>query len=174
MNSKIVLDENKEYEFDFTKCEYVLEFHDLANKLRLNDVDFITEIDNQVIFLEYRNSNIEGAVKPDAMLRKIKENPQKFYENIAKKYYDSLLMLWSCKGNENDKPIVYVFLVEDKLIDEKIRKKLKIKIANQLPLKIKEHVKRELLSKFEVYNLKEWNREFEKIEIRKVEVQGEN
>lgn len=50
MDSKIVLDENKEYEFDFSKCEYVLEFHDLANKLKLNDVDFITEINDQVIF----------------------------------------------------------------------------------------------------------------------------
>lgn len=168
MNSKIVLDENKEYEFDFSKCEYVLEFHDLANKLKLNDVDFITEINNQVIFLEYKNSNIEGAVKPDAMFRKIKEKPEMFYANIAKKYYDSLLMLWSCKGNEKDKPIAYIFLIEDKLIDEKIRKKLKLKIGKKLPLKVKDDVKRELLSKFEVYNLKEWQREFEKIEIRKV------
>ena len=138
--------------------------------MRLNDVDFITEIDDQVIFLEYKNSNIDGAVKPEAMFNKIKEDPQKFYENIAKKYYDSLFMFWSCKGNEKDKPIAYVFLVEDKLIDEKIRKKLKLKIGKQLPLKIKEDVKRELLSKFEVYNLKEWNREFEKIEIRKIKV----
>lgn len=168
MDSKIVLDENKEYEFDFSKCEYVLEFHDLANKLKLNDVDFITEINDQVIFLEYKNSNIEGAVKPDAMFRKIKEKPEKFYANIAKKYYDSLLMLWSCKGNEKDKPIAYIFLIEDKLIDEKIRKKLKLKIGKQLPLKVKDDVKRELLSKFEVYNLKEWQREFEKVEIRKV------
>ena len=168
MNSKIVLDENKEYEFDFSKCEYVLEFHDLANKLKLNDVDFITQIDDQVIFLEYKNSNIEGAVKPDAMFRKIIDNPEKFYANIAKKYYDSLFMLWSCKGNEKDKPIAYIFLVEDKLIDEKIRKKLKLKIGKQLPLKVKDDVKRELISKFEVYNLKEWKKEFEKIEIRKV------
>lgn len=118
--------------------------------------------------MKYKNSNIEGAVKPDVMFRKIKEKSEKFYANIAKKYYDSLLMFWSCKENEKDKPIAYIFLIEDKLIDEKIRKKLKLKIGKQLLLKVKDDVKRELLSKFEVYNLKEWQQEFEKIEIRKV------
>lgn len=169
MSNQVVIDENKEYEFDFSKYEYVLEFHDLANRLKLNDVDFITENDNEVIFIEYKNSNIKEAEKPDAMFKKIKDDPQKFYENIAKKYYDSLFMLWSCRGNEKDKPIVYVFLIEDKLIDEKIRKKLKLKIGNQLPLKVKEGIKRELISRFEVCNLKEFKSNFEEINIRKVE-----
>jgi hypothetical protein len=30
MTSKILLDENKQYRFNFSNCEYVLEFHDLA------------------------------------------------------------------------------------------------------------------------------------------------
>lgn len=170
MTSKILLDENKQYRFDFSNCEYVLEFHDLANKSKLNDVDFITELNDEVLFIEYKNSNIPDAVNPDAMFRKIKEKPEKFYSNIAKKYYDSLLILWACKGNEKDKPISYIFLVEDKLIDKKIRKKLKLKIGNQLPFNLKgENIVREVLSRFEVYNLKEWESEFSNIKIMPVE-----
>lgn len=168
MNSKVVLDENKSCTFDFSKCDYILELHDLANKLKLNDVDFITEYKDEIIFIEYKNSNIEGAVKPDAMYNKIKGDPSKFYSNIAKKYYDSLFILWAQNGNEKDKKIVYVLLIEDKLIDEKMRKQLKLKIGRQLPLRIKEEVKRELLSEFEVYSIKEWKAKFKDIEIKKV------
>ncbi|MGL5753740.1 MAG: hypothetical protein ACRCYC_00230 [Paraclostridium sp.] len=170
MESKIVLDENGMYKFDFSNCEYVLEFHDLANKSKLNDVDFITELNNEVLFIEYKNSNIPNAVRPEAMLKKIIEKPEKFYASIAKKYYDSLLVLWSCRGNEKDKPISYIFLIEDKLIDEVMRKKLKAKIKNQLPFNLKgDQILREVISKFEVYNLKEWNREFPHIKITPVE-----
>lgn len=170
MTQKILLDENKQYKFDFSKCEYVLEFHDLANKSKLNDVDFITEINDEVLFIEYKNSNIPNAVKPDVMFRKIKEKPEKFYANISKKYYDSLLILWSCKGNEKDKPISYIFLVEDKLIDKKIRKQLKLKIMKQLPFNLKgENVLREIISKFEVYNLQEWEEDYPNIKISAVE-----
>lgn len=42
MGLKILTDENNRYKFDFTKSKYVIEFHDLANKMKLNDVDFIT------------------------------------------------------------------------------------------------------------------------------------
>lgn len=170
MEDKILLDENKAYEFDFSDCEYVLEFHDLANKSNLNDVDFITEINDEVLFIEYKNSNIPNAVNPEAMFRKIKEKPEKFYANIVKKYYDSLFILWACKGNEKDKPISYIFLVQDKLIDKKIRKKLKLKIGNQLPLNLKgENILREVLSRFEVYNIEEWESKFPAIRIKAVE-----
>jgi hypothetical protein len=56
------------------------------------------------------------------------------------------------------------------LIDKKIRKKLKLKIGNQLPFNLKgENVVREVLSRFEVYNLKEWESEFSNIKIMSVE-----
>ena len=170
MDNKILLDENGVYKFDFSNCEYVLELHDLANRSKLNDVDFITELNDEVLFIEYKNANIPNAIKPDAMFRKIKENPEKFYSSIAKKYYDSLFILWACNGNKDDKKIAYILLIEDKKIDEVMRKKLKIKIKKQLPFNLKdENVVREILSRFEVYNLKEWNREFSDIKIFPVE-----
>lgn len=54
------------------------------------------------------------------------------------------------------------------VLDEKMRKQLKLKIGKQLPLRIKEEVKRELLSRFEVYNLTEWKEKFNDIEIKSI------
>lgn len=157
MKQKILLDENNQYKFDFSNCEYVWQINNLANKLKLKDVDFITEIDDEILFIEYKNSNIPNARRPEAMYQKIKSEPQKFYESISKKYYDSLLILWSCRGNEQDKSISYIFLVEDKLIDKSMRKRLHKKIIKQLPLNLEDDdIKREIISKFEVCNLKEW------------------
>lgn len=169
MEEKILVEENGIYEFDFSNCEYVLEFHDIANKSKLKDVDFVTEVHDEVLFIEYKNSNIPNAVRPDAMFKKIKENPEKFYSSIADKYYDSLFILWACDGNKENKKIAYIFLLEDKLIDEVMRKKLKIKIKKQLPFNLKgDKVVREILSRFEVYNLKEWESAFPNINIRPV------
>ena len=33
MELKILTDENNQFKFDFTNCKYVIELHDLANKM---------------------------------------------------------------------------------------------------------------------------------------------
>lgn len=166
MDNKVLLDENKRYEFDFSDLEYVWEMHDLTNNIMLSDVDFITETDNEVLFIEYKNANIEGAVNPNGMLEKIKG--EDFYKRIARKYYDSLLLFWARKGNEKELPITYVLLIEHPIIDIKLRKLLKIKISKQLPFNMTENqLIREIISKFEVYNLEEWREKFPQIKITK-------
>lgn len=87
MRNKVLLEENKKYKFDFSDLEYVWEMHDLTNNIMLSDVDFITETDKEVLFIEYKNASIEGAVNPNGMLEKIKG--EDFYKRIARKYYDS-------------------------------------------------------------------------------------
>ncbi|MCE5219782.1 MAG: hypothetical protein LLF98_00550 [Clostridium sp.] len=169
MESKIVTDENNQFKFDFTNCKYVMELHDLANKMKLNDVDFITEYNNNIIFLEYKNANIKDAVNPNAFVDKIKRDPEKFYKNIAKKYYDSLMMLWATGGNKDEFPIIYVLLIEAPIMDAKIRKQLRIKIGKQLPLNLKEDsIVREMLSKFEVLSIDEWKERFKEINIDEI------
>ena len=166
MKQNILLDENNQYKFDFSNCEYVLQINDLAKKFKLKDVDFITEINDEILFIEYKNSNIPNAKNPEAMYKKIKTDPQKFYESISKKYYDSLFILWSCGCYENDKSISYIFLVEDKLIDKSMRKRLYKKIVNQLPINLDDiSIKREIISRFEVYILREWELNYPNIEI---------
>ena len=57
-------------------------------------------IDNDtILFWDEPESNIKNAVNPNAFVDKIKKEPEKFYKNIAKKYYDSLMMFWAVGGN---------------------------------------------------------------------------
>lgn len=167
--AKIRTDENNQYNFDFTNCKYVIELHDLANKMKLNDVDFITEYNGNIIFLEYKNANIKNAVNPNAFIDKIKGDSEKFYKNIAKKYYDSLIMFWAAGGNKDEFPILYVLLIEAPIMDAKIRKQLRIKIGKQLPLNLQEDsIVREMLSKFEVLSIDEWKERYKEINIDEI------
>lgn len=169
MLNKILTDENNQYEFDFSNCKYVMELHDLANKMKLNDVDFITEYNDNIIFLEYKNANIKDAVNPNAFVDKIKREPEKFYKNIARKYYDSLMMFWATGGNKEEFPITYVLLIEAPIMDAKIRRQLRIKIGNQLPLNLQEDsIVREMLSKFEVLSIDEWKDRYKEINIDEI------
>ena len=169
MELKILTDENNQFKFDFTNCKYVIELHDLANKMKLNDVDFITEFNDNIIFLEYKNANIKNPVNPNAFVDKIKREPEKFYKNIAKKYYDSLMMFWATGGNKDEFPIICVLLIEAPIMDAKIRKQLRIKIGKQLPLNLKENsIVREMLSKFQVLSIDEWKEKFKEINIEEI------
>lgn len=166
-NPKILVEENGKYQFDFSALEYVLELHEMVTHTSLSDVDFITETAKEVVFIEYKNAAIEGAVNPDAMLKKIKQDT--FYQKIARKFYDSLLLFWACKGNEKELPIIYVLLIEHPILDKKMRRQLQLKIAKQLPFQLKsDKISREILSSFEVVDLREWKEHFPQIEIKAI------
>jgi len=72
MSDKVLFDENKQYRFDFSNLEYVKEPHNLMSDVMLSDVDFITETNKEVLFIEYKNARIEGAANLEAMFKKIK------------------------------------------------------------------------------------------------------
>lgn len=166
-NQKILIEENGKYQFDFSMLDYVWEMHDIVSHTTLSDVDFITETEIEVLFIEYKNANIENAVSPDALLKKIKH--ESFYHKIARKFYDSLLLFWACKGNEKELPIVYVLIIEHPLLDKKLRRQLKLKIEKQLPFQLNsDQITREIISRFEVVDLMEWKNHFPQIEIQAI------
>lgn len=166
-HEKVLVDENNKFQFDFSELAYVWEMHDVVRRTMLSDVDFITETENEVLFIEYKNANVEGAANPDGMLKKM--GHRDFYTKIARKFYDSLLLFWASDGNEKELPIVYVLIVEHPILDKKLRRQLKLKIMNQLPFKLaSEKIKREIISTFEVYNLEEWAERFPEIKISAV------
>ncbi len=169
MDDKILLDENKEYKFDFSKLNYVWDIHDMASQTTmLSDVDFITETEKEVLFIEYKNANIANAKNPDGMLKKA--STETFYKKIARKYYDSLLLFWACNGNLKQLPIVYVLLIEHPMMDKKIRKMLKEKINKQLPFNLKDsRIVYKIIADFDVCNLEEWKEKFPCISITPVE-----
>jgi len=165
MGDEILLDENKEYKFDFSRLNYVWDIHEMAAQTTmLSDVDFITQTDKEVLFIEYKNAKIASAKNPDGMLKKT--NTEEFYRKIARKYYDSLFLFWACNGNSQELPIVYVLLIEHPMIDKKIRKMLKEKIIKQLPFSLKnKRIIRTVITDFDVCNLDEWKEKFPQISI---------
>lgn len=168
MSSKILLEENKKYKFDFTNTNYVLELHQLANSLMVNDVDFITEVNGEILFIEYKNADIEDAVNPEAMFEKI--NTDKFINNISKKYYDSLLLFWGNGYDELESKIKYILIIQHPKIDLRVRKQLRNKLMGKLPMIRKnKQIMKGFISAFEVYNLNEWSENFNNIKISKVE-----
>lgn len=167
-SSKIRIEENGRFQFDFSALDYVWEFHDIVAKTALSDVDFITETDEEVLFIEYKNANIKNAVNPEAMLQKIKH--ETFYHKIARKFYDSLLLFWARNGNEKNLPIVYVLIIEHPILDKKLRRQLKLKIEKQLPFRLNDPlIKKQVISNFEVMDLKECTERIPKVRISEVE-----
>ncbi|WP_242842376.1 hypothetical protein [Clostridium tyrobutyricum] len=61
-------------------------------------------------------------------------------------------------------------MIEHPEIDGKIRKKLRNKIIKQLPFGLSkdEHIKREMLSKFKVFNIEEWHLNYPKFVITEI------
>lgn len=68
IEKKVLVEENGRYQFDFSALGYVWEMHEIVTHTTLSDVDFITETESEVLFIEYKNANIKGAANPDAML----------------------------------------------------------------------------------------------------------
>ncbi|ERK29732.1 hypothetical protein [Clostridium intestinale] len=170
---KIFQDENKNYSFDFTDAEEVLEPHNISQKTTmLADVDFVLDTKDKIIFLEYKNASTKNANNPSAFKEKIlgKDNKAKFYENISKKFYSSLFIIWACNKNDEEKDIEYLLLIEHPEIDGKIRRILRNKIAKQLPFKLlaEKEVKRKILSEFKVINIEEWHSIYPEFKITEI------
>ncbi|MBZ9623255.1 hypothetical protein G9F71_010355 [Clostridium sp. FP2] len=157
---KYYIDENEKYRFEFADFS-VYEYHELAQETTiLSDVDFVIDMEDKLLLVEYKNADVEGVVNTNRFLEKIKT--QEFYAIIAKKYYNTLFLHWACERNKNEVPIEYVLLIEHPAIDGKFRKQLRGKIYKQLPFKLttKPEIKKAIFTKFEVLNLEEWRQKF--------------
>lgn len=171
MKNTILIDENKQYSFDFSKIESVWEIHKITNKINLSDVDFIAKTDKEILFIEYKNANIKEASKPSELHENLKGD--KKINQLVKKYYDSLLVFWAF-NNKSELPIRYIFLVEGPLIDAKFRKKIKFNLMNRLPFKLEnEEDTAKFISSLEVYNLEEFKINIPNIIITPI-VEGED
>ena len=166
--SKVLVEENGVYQFDFSAAEYVIELHETIKQLPLSDVDFIAKLGQEILFIEYKNANVVGAAKPDAMLTKIKSGD--FYQKIARKFYDSLLLFWAEQGQEPDLAIRYILLIEAPLIDKRLLRQLKLKIGKQLPFQLKDNNPPiDLITSFDVVDLNEWRDIVPAVSVRMVE-----
>lgn len=135
---KIFTDESNEttppsLQIDFSEALWATDklnsiFHKAG--IPLNDVDFIAETDEELIFVECKNANRIDATNPDF-------NPadDRKLNVIARKYYDSLnFCMFSERGLRKRK--IYCFIVEAKLGSRTLRNRLKILLAKRLPFEL--------------------------------------
>ena len=171
---KVLYDENRKIQFDFSKVINVFEPHELASMYSeyLSDVDFVVEDCEKLYCVEYKNANIEGAVNPQALTDKL--NTDTFWCKIAKKFYGTMFLVWACDKNTEDKPVQYVLIMEtNPNMDLALKKRFMLKMQSRLPYKFigKEDIRRHVIDdEFLILDIKEWNEKFEKYPISYLQI----
>lgn len=158
--SKIFIDENKQFQFDFTNALEVYQIHGCYQCVPgslLSDVDFIVERKENILLIEYKNCNIVNAVNPSAFMQKITKD--EFHCKIARKYYDSLLFVLT---QNRTKPVHFIFLLECTKAISTDRKEIRNKIMKKLPFEMQKRFSfaQKWISEFSIYSINEWNQTF--------------
>ncbi|MGV8150064.1 MAG: hypothetical protein ACLKAN_13790 [Alkaliphilus sp.] len=166
----VFVEENNNYKIDFGKEINHIEINGYYAKLGglLSDVDAIIELKDEVVFLEYKNSNIAGASNPESFDAKICSD--KHYCKIARKYYDSFLYVNSADGMRG-KTFKYYYIFESALADSVIRTRLAGKIKRKLPFDIQKKLpglSRTLIDDFRILSIEEWNMLYADFKFKKI------
>lgn len=155
---RIFIEENNVYQIDFTNALWATDkLNNIISDSNtiLSDVDFIAETDDKILLVEYKNSNIKGAVNPTAF----KPLEDKSINKIVRKFYDSLIYVNSVREY---KPKVYIYIIETTRDDGLLRLTLRDKIKAKLPFKLQEQnsFKNKLIDDFMVLSIDEWNKKY--------------
>ena len=122
----------------------------------LKDVDIIVETENDLIFIEVKNSNRVDVINPNF-------NPKsdKKLNDVALKFYDSLLFT-IFDNFANHKRKIYCYLVEVAGGDSVLRNETKILLADRLPfaLQVQNKLPTKMIDELEVLSFAEWNQKF--------------
>lgn len=170
---KIFTDENTEttppsLQIDFSKSLWATNelnaiFHNAG--VPLNDVDFIAETDEELIFVECKNANRIDAANPDSF------NPKedKKLTIVARKYCDSLNF---CSFGECGlkKRKIYCYIIEAKAGSITLRNQLRILISKRLPFELQRQnlFKTKMIDEFNVMSINEWNDKYAQFPITRL------
>lgn len=157
MTTSIYLDENNQFQFDFSNAVWASnELNSKYMKIHsiLSDVDFIVETERDMIFLEYKNTDIQGAVNPTAFTDKLCTDEH--YLKIARKYYGSIIY---AMASDKRKRYRYVYVLECALAGSTDRLLLRTRIKAKLPFELQKEpeIKMTLIDDFEILSIHEWN-----------------
>ncbi len=103
---KVFTEENGNYKIDCSKALWATdELHEQYHMARcfLSDVDWVVETDEKIILVEYKNSSIAGAYKPEAFM----PGEDNVINKVVKKFYDSLHYL-TLHGKTKSKEYLYI------------------------------------------------------------------
>lgn len=165
-NERIFVDENETCQIDFSSAIWATDkLHKIFSVLDdgiLNDVDFVAETEEELIFIEYKNATHKKVVNPEAF------NPlsEKNKRRIPKKYYDSLNFIQSTsKGVGKSK--IYICIFEANLSESITGDFIRNELMNRLPFKVKEQaelyeidLKESMIDDFFVLNIAQWNERY--------------
>jgi len=154
-------EENKHYRIDLCKALWskgnLTKMYRIAGITEnLSSVDFIAEVEDKILLIEYKNPSIKDADNPDAF----REDINKFYNKIIKKYYGSIFYLLA---SNKVKPVHYICILEAEFFTKsKLRKKAIYKIQKRLPFKLKENaeISDNIIVGFDILSIAEWNERY--------------
>lgn len=163
---KIFTDENKSYQFDFSKSVSATNqlnkiYHNA--KIALSDVDFIVELDESILFIEYKNANIKNASNPEAF----KPKEDKSLNQVAKKFYDSLVYV---NSTYNIKPKSYIYILEAPTADKFLRSQVRKNLKGRLPflLQKQNNLHSKLIQDLQVLTIDEWNKLYPQFPVEEI------
>lgn len=157
MSDMIFYDENKSCKFDFSSALWATdELQEIFQRscTPLSDVDFVIESERELIFIEYKNSNIKQAVKPETFII----SRESLITKLARKYYDSIMFFNAMKHGQG-KIRKYVCILEAVGATRSNRKQVRERLYDKLPfdLQKKNNFSERLIDRVEVLSIDEWN-----------------
>ena len=166
---KIFTDENPpSIQIDFSNALWATnELQEIFRRAKpsLNDVDFVVETDTEFIFVECKNSNRVDAKNPDAF------NPleNKLIDNIARKYFDSLMFYHFLNKTKNKRKI-FCYILESKLGSLTMRNQAKNILVDKLPFKLQKqnNFPNKMIDEFQVLSFDEWNLKFPQFPLKRL------
>ncbi len=151
---------------DFSQADWATDqMHDIFHAAKislLHDADFVAEIENMLLFVEYKNSNLPVAANPGAF----KPFEDKRLNSVALKYYDSLNFLRAIHHGQ-DKQKVYVYILECQKGDCVLRSQVKNLLAGRLPFLLQQQndFQENMIDRLEVVSVDEWNASYGKFPL---------
>lgn len=156
--SKIFIEENGVYMLDCTQALWATdELHEEYHRagVPINDVDFVIENEKNIVFVEYKNANIEAAQNHYHIFNPMAD---KKFNNVIRKFYDSLHYL---RLLNKTKPVEYIYILEYPKSDSVMRKRLRNRMKKKLPFALQDNIGKnvKLIEKVEVMSIAEWNQD---------------
>ncbi len=164
--SRIFIEENNIYQIDFSRALWATdklnEIYDNAKTI-LSDVDFVAETEEDILFVEYKNSSVANAAKPEAFQPK----EEKSINKVVRKFYDSSIYINSVLVNKSK---VYVYILETPKADSFLRGAVRSKLKTKLPfmLQVQNDFQNKLIDDVKVVSISEWNAKYPQFPLTKI------
>lgn len=175
--SQVFYDEHHLYEIDFSSATWATDqLHDIfhsAGLTILHDVDWVVETNDELLLVEYKNSNHPNARNVFNPLKNEK------LDNVARKYYESIYFLQATRRVENKKK-KFVYILEYKNSDSVTLNMVRNQLICRLPFRLQKEfdnliednqlvLSSNWIDDLEVLSIAEWNENYAQFPLRLVE-----